>query len=122
MQDKKGKRRAIEAVDFGPDQGAVEVLLELLGKSLCRRSASHQEQVLQLLVILLNAAKQTAQFIQEVLSKTADKQASADGVPAHPLHLDALWRGCAVMWMCALEPLESWCIQHASLLGCSRLQ
>ncbi len=56
MQDKKGKRRAIEATELGPDERAMEVLLELLGKSLCRRSSTHLEQVLQLLVVVLQAA------------------------------------------------------------------
>eukprot|EP00884_Botryococcus_braunii_P008498 jgi/Botrbrau1/1764/Bobra.0217s0019.1 len=86
MQDKKGKRRAIEAHDFGPEQGAMEVLLELLGKSLCRRSSSHQEQVLQLMVLVLQAAHTAYQTLQEVYNKqnpvAAARQADSEALAA----------------------------------------
>ena len=47
LQDKKGKGRAEEAPRAPDAQGerALELLLELLGGTLCRRSSSHLEQV-----------------------------------------------------------------------------
>ena len=47
LQDKKGKGRAEEAPGAPDAQGerALELLLELLGGTLCRRSSSHLEQV-----------------------------------------------------------------------------
>lgn len=46
LQDKKGKGRAEEAPGAPDAQGerALELLLELLGGTLCRRSSSHLEQ------------------------------------------------------------------------------
>lgn len=46
LQDKKGKGRVEEAPAAPEAQGerALELLLELLGGTLCRRSSSHLEQ------------------------------------------------------------------------------
>ena len=46
LQDKKGKGRAEDAHGAPDAQGerALELLLELLGGTLCRRSSSHLEQ------------------------------------------------------------------------------
>lgn len=43
--DKKGKGKAVEMPPEEPDEKALEVLLETLGKPLCRRSGHHLEQV-----------------------------------------------------------------------------
>lgn len=44
MQDKKGKGKA-EDGSGSEDERALELLLDLLGGTLCRRSSSHMEQV-----------------------------------------------------------------------------
>ncbi|KAK9821448.1 hypothetical protein WJX81_000342 [Elliptochloris bilobata] len=56
-QDKKGKGRVEEAAGAPGAQGerALELLLELLGGTLCRRSSSHMEQVLHLLETVLSS-------------------------------------------------------------------
>lgn len=47
MQDKKGKGKAIEEQDVARDSKVgLDVLLELLGKTLCKRSAAHLEAAL----------------------------------------------------------------------------
>ncbi len=47
VQDKKGKGKAIEEQDVARDSKVgLDVLLELLGKTLCKRSAAHLEAAL----------------------------------------------------------------------------
>lgn len=55
----KGKARAVEPVEtqsVGKEHG-LEVVLQLLGAGLCRRSSAHLEQALHLLDVLLQSSK-----------------------------------------------------------------
>ena len=57
-QDRKGKGKAREAGNAREQQQrGLEVVLDLLGKGMCRRSNAHLEQALHLLDVLLQSAK-----------------------------------------------------------------
>lgn len=52
----KGKAREPEKASVGKEHG-LEVVLQLLGTGLCRRSNAHLEQALHLLDVLLQSSK-----------------------------------------------------------------
>lgn len=60
-QDRKGKGRAQETSHVSLQHG-LEVVLELLGSRVCRRSNMHLEQALHLVDVLLQGAKVCSAF------------------------------------------------------------
>ncbi|KAK9785185.1 hypothetical protein WJX73_010540, partial [Symbiochloris irregularis] len=63
--DRKGKSKAREPVETGSvgKEHGLEVVLQLLGTGLCRRSNAHLEQALHLLDVLLQSSKLHAQML-----------------------------------------------------------
>ncbi|KAK9830284.1 hypothetical protein WJX72_010812 [[Myrmecia] bisecta] len=82
IQDPKGKGKAVaeqprEAA--ASEERAIEVVLELLGRTLCRRSNSHLETALHLLEVVLRTARaqlDSLTFLQTILAEKEQTQTS----------------------------------------------